>query len=204
MRRLFTILGLLLTALPLGSSVSRLSPFRLDDPQGKAYHHIHFETAVEADSCSSAAVGPHALLTATHCELGTDVVDVDGVNYDISQKLRDGADHTILILPGAHFSDTLALDQRSPLVGERIRGWGWPGNIDTVIYKEGRVLKTIEIEGVDPPTWLFAYPVFAGDSGGPVLSDDNKILTVVSLGDNSAHMVGFALAFTPAQLAAIR
>lgn len=200
MRRLLAALIALVVLLAL--SPAAVQPFRLDDPEGKAFHHIHFDTLLEADSCSATSIGPHALITAAHCELGTDAVDVDGVSYAISQKIRDGHDHTILILPQANFKVFLPLDQRDPTTSERIRGWGWPGHGTSAVYKEGTFVKVLPPALDTPiPAWLFAYPVYAGDSGGAVITDAGKILTIVSLGDNKADMVGFLLAFTPDQLA---
>lgn len=203
MTRLLASLALLFSIVFGSAAQNGLSPFRLDDREGKAFHHIHFNNLLEGDSCSSTAIGKHALLTATHCEIGTDQVEVDGTNYDIAARVRDGNDHTILVLPKASFATYLQLDQRNPLEHERIRGWGWPGNVPDVVYKEGYFIKEIGLLQIGKTGWLFAFPIFAGDSGGGVVTEDGKVITVVSLGDDAAHMVCFPLAFTPAQLSAI-
>ena len=191
---------LVLLAAQTVSTGTLLEPFRLDDPQVKAYHHIRQRTAVEGDSCSAAAIGPHALLTATHCELGTDVVNVDGQDYLIAEKIRDGADHTIFILPAADFKDILRVSERDFVPGERVRGWGWPGGRKDVIYKEGIYVGPIP-ELADLHGGEFAYPVFSGDSGGPVIDESGAAITVVSLGDSQGDMAVFPLNFTPDQLA---
>jgi hypothetical protein len=205
MFRLLTTLVLFVTSF---AATPALEPFRLDDQEGRAYHHIRQHTALEDDSCSAAAIGPHALLTATHCELGSDVVNVDGQDYLIVQKIRDGRDHTIYVLdavwdnPRPLFTTILPIAERDFVKGERVRGWGWPEGRPEMIYREGYFLHPaqdsylVAIHGGE-----FAYPSFSGDSGGAVIDDSGAIITVVSLGNNAASMVGFVLNFTPDQLA---
>lgn len=179
-------------------------PLRLDDPQAKAFHHIEQATLVEADSCTGEAIGPHAILTATHCELGSDKVSVDGTEYVISQKLRDGMDHTIYIMPDANFPVYLQFANRAPVAGERVRSWGWPEGRNSIAYAEGTYLGFIQDEEGDK-AYKFDLPVFEGDSGAAILDDAGRILSVVSLGNQDGPgTVGFSFDFTSAQLALTR
>src|SRR5713226_3523673 len=106
-RALFLALFVLANAAPF-------APSRLDDPEVKAYHHIVQETLANRDSCSATAIGPHALLTATHCELGSDELQIDGLSAHISKKLRDGNDHTIYIFSDTTFPTYLPVSERVP------------------------------------------------------------------------------------------
>lgn len=196
-----TALLLLLT-----SAFPTVTPRRADDRESKAYHHIIHDTLLNGDSCSATAIGPHAILTATHCELGTDTVNIDDIPITITKKIRDGHDHTIYVVD-ADFAVWLPLDQRAPLPNERVRSWGWPGGQPTMVYAEGEFLRAVDLGDVIPKditSWLFILPTYSGDSGAAVISDSGKILTVISLGDNEAHMFAFPLAFTNAQLQAIK
>lgn len=183
---------------------STFTPYRFDDPQSKAYHHIEQETRLENDSCTAEAVGPHALLTATHCELGSDKVIVDGSEYLIAQRIRDENDHTIYVLPAANFTDTLQFANREPVEGERVRAWGYPGGRPDIVYKEGSFTGVEQTLFDDDAGWKFVLPVFGGDSGAAILDDEGKILSVVSEGNEKADTLGFPIGFTDAQIQSIR
>ena len=65
-------------------------------------YHTRQATVAEVSYCSATAIGPLALLTATHCELGTDEIVLQGkdgapdVDLKIERVVRDGYDHTIM------------------------------------------------------------------------------------------------------------
>src|SRR5579863_4572671 len=96
----------LILVLALAISVPALAhaPKSLD-----ATHRIEIDTVVmdpdtgkpEPDNaiCSATAVGPHALLTAQHCDrIGQGLLTVDDKVAVIQKRLFDGNDHEILIV----------------------------------------------------------------------------------------------------------
>jgi hypothetical protein len=201
---MFSRLVLLVTLL-LGFSFTAPEPVTAHvspelQTQRAAQHHIHEGTILEGASCSSTAIGPHALLTASHCELATPTVNIDGHNYQITEILRDGDDHSIFIIPGITFPDFLPVDERPIVEGEDLHGWGWPRDNKDPLYRVGVGGPNLSSE-FDVNAYGIYYPAFHGDSGSAVISAEGKIVGVVSLGDESAHTVTFRLSFTPDQLA---
>lgn len=168
-------------------------------------HHIKFNALDDGDSCSSVAVGSHTLLTAAHCVMGTGKLDIDGNEADITATYYDEQDHVLITENGVTFSQYTPIDQRVPVPNEHVQMWGWPGRANNAVFREGNFEKT-EDGDFDNSLILYAYllPVYSGDSGSGVISDEGKVITVVSLGDREAQMFAFKLAFTPQQLAQIK
>lgn len=154
--------------------------------------------------CSATAVGPHSLLTAQHCFTDSNVLYVDN-NPDpahIVLALIDGNDHVIYVVD-RDFADWVPVTQRPLVVGEHVHLWGAPGKSDDV-YRIGYFDKLDPVEDVAATLQIFVLPIFAGDSGAGVFDEQGNVVAVTSLGDRSAHDACFPLAFTPAQLAAIK
>jgi V8-like Glu-specific endopeptidase len=160
--------------------------------QHNATHHIEMNTAVEGDSCSATAVGPHALLTAGHCLLATDEINVDGHDLIIEGVMFDHADHIIVIV-NTTFNDYLSVEQREPLKDEVVHIWGNPGDSEDV-FRIGFYWKT------DGRFHRYILPVFPGDSGSGVISETGAVIDVVTTGDQSAHAGCIPLQFTPEQI----
>jgi hypothetical protein len=200
---------LMLMALGLGSLLD--APVQPKPPQlgpnlpaHAATHRIHMINALEGAGCSATAIGPHALLTAAHCDLGTNKVVIDdlSVTATISSKGYDGNDHMILLLSDYTFTSIAQIDQRAPRTQEHVLLWGNPGRSRDV-FREGYLKSKSEFPGADDQTrtlYVFQLGCYPGDSGGAIFSDEGKILTVVSMGDQSAETAVFALQFTPVQL----
>jgi hypothetical protein len=166
------------------------------DLQHKATHHIEMETPVQGDSCSATAVGPHALLTAGHCLLANDEISVDGQLAHIQNVLFDHADHIILRVD-LTFTNYVSLDERAPKPQEVVHLWGNPGHsrdIFRIGYYEA------DMAGLH----IYVLPIYPGDSGAGVFSEDGKIIDVISLGNESAEAACYPLTFTPDQLASIQ
>src|SRR5947209_18570183 len=73
----------------------------LKQRQHRATYMIVMVTPDETAQCSATAVGPHALLTAQHCDIPGAQIALDGapILLDIAEKEFDGHDHMILIIP---------------------------------------------------------------------------------------------------------
>jgi Trypsin-like peptidase domain len=185
------------------SQVSPVEPSPALSKDNRAAHHIHFTNMLDEDSCSSIAVGTHTLLTAAHCVFGTSKIYIDGQSATITSTLYDEQDHVLVVEDGVTFTDYAVIDQREPRPNEHVRLWAWPGSATKVVFREGIFSETDE-DTFTVPLYIYVLPIYPGDSGGGVISDDGKVITVVSLGDQSARMACFALAFTPAQLAQVK
>ena len=122
--------------------------------------------------CSATAVGPHALLTASHCERPVDELTIDGKDAAILGHTRDNKDHTVYFVDATFvtwsaFADTL------PDVADRVFIFGNPGaNKDD--YREGYIS---HIEDEDLLIDLNGYP---GDSGSALFDTEGKICGIIS------------------------
>lgn len=185
--------------------VNSVQPSSAMSSPSKAAHHIHFENKTSGDSCSATAVGKHTLLTAAHCIIGTSKIYIDkpDTQVDILSTVYDEQDH-VLVGVDYTFDDVLPIDERAPEDKEHVRMFGYPGRSMDQVAREGHFARkqVIDLEGTEAD--IYVLPVYGGDSGSGIISDAGKIITVVSMGDQSADMAAFELKFTPTQLAAIR
>lgn len=161
--------------------------------------------------CSATAIGPHALLTATHCDpkghVSTIHLDMVMGDYHIEKILTDGRDHDIYLIDGPALTNTVEYKVRPTKVGEH-----------THLYGSGqgcyppRRLDGVRVDYDDPSdvdadhgVVKFTEPVIPGDSGSAVFNDDGTIGAVTTyLLDGESYLWGFAsdpdttLDFTPA------
>jgi hypothetical protein len=185
--------------IPLFAPVVDLTPTLLQD-QHRAAHHIEYDNALEGDSCSATAVGPHTLLTAGHCLMASTKIIIDGTPTVVKNMVFDDADH-MLVITDATFPAFLAIDQKALGEAGQVHMWGNPGH-SVDVYRIGAFLKW-EDDG-DTKLAVFQLPVFAGDSGSGIINDAGLIIGVVSMGDKNAQTAVLPFAFTPEQLAEIK
>ena len=166
--------------------------------------------------CTGTAVGPHALLTALHCDRGeTDTISLDlsVQKFHIIGTAYDGRDHIIYHLDGPAFTHYVVIKQREAVLGETITSYG-DGHQDfpqhtyygTVITDDNGG-DTSEIDQADG-TRVFSIPVVPGDSGSAVYGRDGDIVALVTYGgttdEGQNNAVGFALNFKPEVLEEIK
>jgi V8-like Glu-specific endopeptidase len=167
--------------------------------------------------CSATAIGPHALLTASHCEAPTDELYIrgqEGNPFQIVGRIRDEQDHTIFLLKGVTFSDyadVLPADKFEQ--GEDVFTFGNPGKWQD-IYQRGYVAGVLVDDSLaaalghgDPDEVLLDFQAYPGESGAGVFNSEGKLLTVVAADDIQAkpdEAISFASAyrlnFSPEQL----
>ena len=165
------------------------------DKAHKASYQIGQETLSEGGVCTATAIGPHALLTATHCELPTDdlyIRDQDGP-FTIVARIRDGYDHTILLLKGITFPVVVAVDQTSLGVTDDIFTIGNPGKWKDV-YQKGYVAGIIVDDSMEaaigagkPPEILIDIRAFPGESGAGIFNTDGVLVAVLSGDQMQVH-----------------
>jgi hypothetical protein len=156
----------------------------------KTTHQIRMETFLDGQVCSATAVGPHALLTATHCEMPTEVIEIDGHEEEVQGYVRDGRDHTIFLV-SATFTDWADFSTDPVQAGDDVFMFGNPGgHID--FFRKGVVVKPAPdtsgmsrleqaFMGPDAIMSVYDFNSWFGDSGAAIFNTDGKIVGVVSI-----------------------
>lgn len=167
-------------------------------------HETTLHLVINGDeSCSGTAIGPHAILSATHCFDWPFTIKVYGQPVRVIQALSDGNDHTVLIV-GLTFHRWATLGGE-PRQADRVFVFGNPGR-ETDMYRSG------EVYGLSPTSkglaMLYGINGFYGDSGSGVFDDCGKLVAVVSFLRSMDMEYGrwqamgsYPLAFTAEQLA---
>lgn len=190
-----------------------------------ASYQIHQSVMHGSATCSATAIGPQALLTATHCELPTDILLIRDADRPaiVMGRLRDDQDHTIYLLKNVTFKDYVNVDLSNKLEqGTDVFIFGNPGDLQDV-YRRGYVAGRrtegggfLELfTGEKPETIiLFDMADYHGDSGAGIYAEDGKLVGVVSLivsesdkDDPGVYMNltgAYALDFTQSQLDSAR
>jgi hypothetical protein len=185
---------LLLGAAILFASVysSAQSPTVISQAYNETFHTAQV-TVAEEGFCSATAIGPLALLTATHCELGTDEITLQGkggspdVDLKIDRRVRDGYDHTILYvsptyLAGYTFTNvaTVEPDYRAAL-GQGVFVIGNPHGFSE-IFRKGYIAgaESYDNGGESIPEILVDIHVGPGDSGAAIFDEFGNVIGVVA------------------------
>jgi len=208
------ILMLAMVALP----ASAFNPTK--SPQRKAAHMIVFAIVEDGQTgkalCSSSAIGPHALLTAGHCDMGETELTVDNELSPraIFSRINDGEDHVIFLVGGSAFKDTMAKfyspDTYAPdKVGDEIFLWGDGAGLYPPQFRQGRSMGTIvipdkELKGMlvsDPNLLMFDVNIIGGDSGSAIYDlHTGKLVTLVTYGVEEKFCGAYILHFSQAQV----
>jgi hypothetical protein len=190
--------------------------------QQQAEHRVKFPDG----QCTATAVGPHALLTAVHCDeadLTTVTLDLSMRKFHLLSKTLDGRDHVIYIVDGQEFRNFVPLQPGTHPAGtiEHVYIYGSGGGAYPPQYKAGErsfaVVDTSEIDQADGLVY-YTIPVIPGDSGAAIYGEDGRIVGVTTYKvavprdgdwesedeDNILKLgAGFDVNFTAAQLTAI-
>ena len=179
----------------LAASAGALSPELIK--AHKASHQIGQEVLLLGGrGCTATAIGPQALLTATHCEMPTDVLYVRGVEYPatIVGRIRDENDHTIYLLQNIHFADYIDVSLTDPKEqGEDVFVFGNPGAWSDQ-FRKGYITGVKHDESLAgalgvgmPDMTLFDLNTWHGDSGSAILNANGKIIAVLSTGEGQVN-----------------
>lgn len=171
-----------------------------------ATHRLEFQTILDSgQKCSSTAIFKHVLLTASHCELATNTMNVDAFKHvHIDKIVRDTYDHTLLYVSDIEFIDPVDIIQEEPAVGDEVYFFGNPEQFDDQ-FRIGHYTGRYRDEGT--LRYMFDITLGMGDSGAGVFNDKGQVIGVVSYRSTNDDkdkfsLVGtFPLHFTPDQLA---
>jgi S1-C subfamily serine protease len=160
--------------------------------------------------CTGTAIGPHAILTAAHCNEGLDATDVtiDLATEDhvLMAASGDGRDHLILLVGGTPFTNIETVVQAKPVVGESVILFGDGGGNYPPEVKTGKVIACEDDSDIDAAAGEFctSIHVIPGDSGSAVYNLKGEIVgitTYQTFETNPSSEIGFSLDFSVTQLA---
>jgi V8-like Glu-specific endopeptidase len=177
-----------------------LAPACTVDPVTRA-HDTTVHLVIDNGSCSGTIIGPHAILTATHCFEWPYTVRIYGMPVRVLRAIVDGSDHTIIVVD-RHF-DTWAPIARAPKPGDHVFIFGNPGSL-TDQYRNGYVSGQAAIGGELVTTYNMG--IYFGDSGSGIFDSSGSLIGVVSSvysmtdGVRLTFACSRPLAFTPEQL----
>jgi len=186
-----SLLSLLLASVIACASPIPTTPSVVTAAQNSVYH-THQETVVGGSMCSATAIGPHTLLTASHCEQASNKLDIEGIEgpATIVKIIRDDNDHTIYYLSGVQFPTYSTVDLAHELaVGEDVFQFGFPGKW-AKLYRRGYYMGNPEhgdASKIEPVISLFDFSVWHGDSGSGVFDSEGNLIAVVSLIEVQSH-----------------
>ena len=173
------------------------------DNARESQYQIRQSVITARSQCSATAIGPHALLTASHCELPTDELEIRYLGVaTIVARIRDGRDHTIYLLKDAEFKTWAPVDLAVPTQGEDVYFFGNPADLQ-LIYRKGYLSGQMSYN--DTTIMLYVMSDWNGDSGAAIYSvTTNRILGVVSciipISETLKFTGAFSFAFTKAQI----
>lgn len=164
---------------------------------------IDFDNGV----CSGTVIGPHAILTATHCfKRPSSSVAINGSAVQIADRVDDGNDHSIIYVD-RKFSNVVKLSAERAEQGDSAHYWGNPAGLKDV-YRTGKLV-AFDGDGVTEVRMeLYDMNSFQGDSGAGIFNDRHELVGVVSgifnflsEGTYAKFMAALPLKFTPDELA---
>jgi V8-like Glu-specific endopeptidase len=171
-RNLMLSLALLMLTLQVGhSQVPKIAD--------KSHKIQYVGRTVRSGHCTATAIGPHALLTASHCEKPSNRLRVDGGRaVEIVQIKRDDLDHTILYLKDITFTEWANFSFDGAALGEEVFMFGNPGSFPSMLRRG-------YFSGVDnsdePIILLLDMNGFFGDSGSGVFNKNGDLIGVISI-----------------------
>jgi len=188
-------------------------PAVVEPKQELATHMIMFLDKVgEPDAqCTGTAIGPHAFMTAAHCNDGINPDDM--IQIDLSVKhfqliavSNDHRDH-VIYLTDATFTNYVDVRERPANAKEPVHMWGDGEGTFPPRELSGKVLHQDDKSDIDAGDDAHEYSlnVIPGDSGSAIYGNDGAIVALVTYRHDSffglRHTAkGFGLAFSPEAL----
>jgi hypothetical protein len=143
-------------------------------------YRTHQETVMDSKHCSATAIAPHSLITASHCELPTDALYLEGINavVAITSRIRDDNDHTIYIVDTT-FKNYTTIKDEEPTQGKSIFYFGNPGKLHD-IFRKGTTVGTIAQSDNEPKQILYDFNIWYGDSGAGIFNESGQLIGILT------------------------
>lgn len=146
------------------------------DIERSSRNSTHYIEPNNGGRCSSTAIGPHALLTAEHCDdANADTMKIDGVEVHIDGRVKDGEDHIIYLYDHVkfdHWSEVVPFDFNVPL---NVYMWGDASGY-TGLFRRGTISNIFNYQG--EVLVLIDLNVYYGDSGSALFNEYGQIILV--------------------------
>ena len=167
------VVGLLVVCL----AVARLSRC----PEQNAHWSTHRIEVSGGRSCSATAIGPHALLTATHCESAFADIKIDGSPAHVDRIIYDTSDHSIYLLSGIIFYHIASIAPTKLGQGDAVYIYGNPEGVATHFdYLRRGYVVAIENNRKQGSVAVMDLNGFFGDSGAAVFNACGEIETAMN------------------------
>jgi hypothetical protein len=182
--------------------------------QQKSQHMIQFlnKGGDEEGQCTATAIGPHAILTAEHCNdkdgddhYDTITLDLSTRHYALLAETYDSRDHVIYLIDGPAFTNYLSPDElvnvKPVISGEQVyiygdgRGNCSPRRIDGKINDAANSADISDVDKNQQITW-YTLGIIYGDSGSAIYTNDGRVVGLITYGMSDGGAAGFALNFS--------
>jgi len=184
-----------------------------DPKQELATHMIWFLDSHGApdSQCTGTAIGPHAFMTAAHCNDADDPdkvvqIDLSTKRFPLIAMTSDHRDH-VIYLTDATFVNYVDVTERSAIAKEPVHMWGCGEGSFPPRELVGKVEAQDDKSDIDGADDAHGYSlhVIPGDSGSAIYGDDGAIIGLVTYAHESWFGLrhtskGFGLAFSPQAL----
>lgn len=184
-------------------------PLRPNHPASQEERATHFIALLSDDdlepvaSCTATAIGPHAIMTAQHCNDGKTFlkhirIDASTHIYTILKWNADDRDHLIFLLNGPSFTNLEPVYTRRPGPDERVYFIGCGAEDFPCTVKHGKISNEFDPSDVDADQEIFYFTgnCIPGDSGAAVYGEDGAIVGLLTYEVRPGHCAGFSLAYT--------
>src|SRR5208337_1305969 len=149
----------------------------------------------EGNECTASAIGPHAILTAEHCDdrytgISHELrIDLLFTHYHILAGVVDNRDHVILFLDGPAFKHYIPeedlVDVKPPRPNEKVFLYGYGGDS----YPGRRLVGKLDLNAQENDTsdvnqssqlFWYTFRVIPGDSGSAIFGSDGRVVGIIS------------------------